>query len=80
MALALLLIAAGKFSRPLGALLPVAVLARVQAWMLDRAGKNAKAAAIIAQQHFAWLSEPSLVSEPSATVVMVAQPSRRSSS
>lgn len=56
--LALLLIATGKFSKPLTPLLPIAVLIRLQVWVLDRAGKNAKAAAVVAQQHITWLTEP----------------------
>ena len=51
--LALLLIATAKFTRPLSPLLPVAILTRLQAWVLDRQGKNAKAAAVVAQQHVA---------------------------
>merc|ERR1719326_189583 len=53
--LALLLIATAKFSRPLSPLLPPPVLWRLQSWVLDRAGKNDKAAAIVCQQHIAWL-------------------------
>jgi hypothetical protein len=45
--LALLLIATAKFTRPLGPLLPTAILKRLQQWVLDRAGKNDKAAAVV---------------------------------
>ena len=54
--LALLLIATSKFSRPLGILLPMEVLLRLQGWVLDRVGKNVKAATIVAQQHVTWLT------------------------
>ena len=64
--LALLLIATAKFTRPLSPLLPVAILTRLQAWVLDRQGKNAKAAAVVAQQHVAWLTEGEAASAPSA--------------
>jgi hypothetical protein len=46
-ALALLLIATGKFTRPLAPLLPTATLLRLQQWVLDRTGKNGKAAAVV---------------------------------
>ena len=46
-ALALLLIATGKFTRPLSPLLPPATLLRLQHWVLDRTGKNGKAAAVV---------------------------------
>lgn len=55
--LALLLIATSKFKRPLKPLLPPPMLIRLQQWVLDRAGKNDKAAAIVCQQHVLWLSE-----------------------
>ena len=46
-ALALLLIATAKFTRPLSPLLPLTSLLRLQQWVLDRAGKNSKAAAVV---------------------------------
>ena len=45
--LALLLIATGKFTRPLSPLLPPSVLLRLQGWVLDKAGKNDKAAMVV---------------------------------
>lgn len=42
-----MLIATGKFSRPLTPLLPPDVLLRLQTWVLDKAGKNAKAAVVV---------------------------------
>lgn len=51
--LALLLIATGKFTRRLSPLLPPTILLRLQVWVLDKAGKNAKAAAVVrpAREH-----------------------------
>ena len=55
-ALALVLIATNKFTRPLAPLLPGATLLRLHHWVLDRTGKNSKAAAVVS--HVASLSIP----------------------
>jgi len=50
MSLALLLIATTKFTKPLHPILTPTLLHRLQFWVLDKHGKNDKAAAVVLQQ------------------------------
>ena len=51
--MALLFIATCKFSRPLAPVLPPAILLRLQSWMLDKSGKNHKAAHVVCSKALA---------------------------
>ena len=56
--LALLLISTAKFTKPLHPLLPPALLLRLQLWVLDKVGKNDKAAMLVRASH---CSTPNLI-------------------
>ncbi|KAL1511478.1 hypothetical protein AB1Y20_006276 [Prymnesium parvum] len=70
--LALLLIATGKFTKPLQPILPPTILVQLEQWVLDKAGRNDKAAAAVMRQQRTWLvnSDASLKSESDRTELM----------
>lgn len=56
LSLALMLIATGKFSRPLEPLLAMRRLQQLRGWVADKQGKNAGAMGALLHQHASWLA------------------------
>ena len=69
LSLALMLIATGKFSRPLEPMLTMRRLQQLRGWVADKQGKNAGAMGALLHQHVSWLAPQA--AEPSGAAAAI---------